>query len=296
MTDKKIPWMVSLHGGHSGQFCDHATGSLREVVEAAATQGFRVFGVTEHASRIEERFLYAEEIELGWDLAKLARDFEIYAETLGVLAEEFADRLTILRGFELEVVPADRYVEVMRGFRERFGFDYVVGSVHYVDEMHIDCTPELFAYAMEVLGGIEPLVVRYYETIAEMIQALQPEVLGHLDVIRKFGQAHGPLDTPSIRRAAETALEAAREAGTIIDVNTGAYRRGAAVPYPDVWLVEMARRMEIPFCFGDDSHGPQDVGTGLERARAYLLENGVNAITILEREGGDLVRRAVPLT
>ncbi len=33
-----IPWKVSLHGGHSGQFCDHAKGSLREIVEAAIEQ------------------------------------------------------------------------------------------------------------------------------------------------------------------------------------------------------------------------------------------------------------------
>jgi len=58
-------WKASLHGGHSGEFCDHAGGTLREMVEAAVAFGYRTFGVSEHAPRYEPRFLYAEERALG---------------------------------------------------------------------------------------------------------------------------------------------------------------------------------------------------------------------------------------
>ena len=27
-----VPWKVSLHGGHSGAFCDHARGTLEQVL------------------------------------------------------------------------------------------------------------------------------------------------------------------------------------------------------------------------------------------------------------------------
>ncbi|HEX6202492.1 MAG TPA: histidinol phosphatase, partial [Thermoanaerobaculia bacterium] len=52
------PWRVSLHGGHSGEFCDHATGTLAEVLEAAVAAGYAIFGVSEHAPRSDPRFLY----------------------------------------------------------------------------------------------------------------------------------------------------------------------------------------------------------------------------------------------
>ena len=46
-------WRASLHGGHSGAYCDHAEGSLEEVVAEAARQGFEVYGLSEHAPRDE---------------------------------------------------------------------------------------------------------------------------------------------------------------------------------------------------------------------------------------------------
>ena len=95
---------ISLHGGHSGEFCDHAEGSLRDTLEAAVAFGFHTFGVSEHAPRDGAQFLYAEELEGGWDVARLWSTFDDYAVTVNRLAEEFADRLVVLRGFEAEVV------------------------------------------------------------------------------------------------------------------------------------------------------------------------------------------------
>src|SRR5215470_16175241 len=93
------PWRVSLHGGHSGEFCDHAEGTLREILEAAVAAGYHTFGVSEHTPRSEDRFLYSEERARGWDVAKLIADFARYTAALPALVEEFADRLIVLRGF-----------------------------------------------------------------------------------------------------------------------------------------------------------------------------------------------------
>jgi histidinol phosphatase-like PHP family hydrolase len=57
----------------------------------------------------------------------------------------------------------------------------------------------------------------------------------------------------------------------------------------------MATGMDIPFCFGDDSHRPSEVGSGIDKARIYLLENGVESITTLAREAGAIVKRRVAL-
>ena len=54
-------------------------------------------------------------------------------------------------------------------------------------------------------------------------------------------------------------------------------------------------RREVPFCFGDDSHRPCEVGAGLDEARAYLLQNGVSTLTFLTRERGEVVKRTAAL-
>lgn len=289
------PWAVSLHGGHSGEYCDHGHGTLRETVEAAAARGYVVFGVTEHAPRVEPRFLFAEERARGWDVAKLERDFAEYAAAVRALADEYADRLTVLCGFEAEVVPADRYPALMRGYRNQYGFDYMVGSVHWVDEVIVDYTRESFEQAVTDQGTLERLAVRYYETVAEMVEALVPEVVGHLDLLRKYAQSPAELETPAVRRAALGALETIRDRGAVLDANTGGLRRGLGGPYPAPWLVRAAHALGIGFCFGDDSHAPDQVGAGLSETRQYLLEHGVDSIIALTREDGAVVRRVVPL-
>lgn len=289
------PWKVSLHGGHSGEFCDHATGTLREVLDAAVAAGFKTYGVSEHVPRMGEQYLYENEIELGWSIEKIVADFERYGETIFQVAEEYADRLTVLRGFEIEVVPHNSYVELMSTYRQRFKFDFMVGSVHYHNDTSIDGPPKEFERAMESCGGLEALAIQYYERVAEMIRALKPEVVGHLDLVRKNGHLYGALDTPAIRDAAEVPLEAALEHGCILDLNTAGWRKGLDSPYPAPWLVKRATEVGVPFCFGDDSHGPDTVGAGIPEAREYLLQNGVQSVTVLERHGDSVEKKPVLL-
>ena len=308
-TRRPEAWRVSLHGGHSGEFCDHAEGTLREMLTAAVEAGYHTFGVSEHAPRSEARFLYEKELALGWDVAKITADFDRYLHVLPALVEEFADRLIVLRGFEAEAVPAGNYVRQMRGHRERLlsdgrpAFDYFVGSVHYVAEIPIDGTPENWRLAAEACGGPEALAVRYYETVAEMIVALRPDVIGHLDLIKLNAAASGlpafALDSPPIRRAAEGALEAAFAVNALLDLNTAGWRKGLGEPYPAPWLVQRAQERGILFCFGDDSHRPGQVGGGIAAGRDYLLRCDVREIGILTREGdrgrGPVVRRRIAL-
>ncbi len=293
---KNAPWAVSMHGGHSGEFCAHAQGTLRETVEAAVTFGYHTIGIAEHAPRPGAPYLYTEEIEQQWDGGTLHRLFDDYARALAALQREFANRIAILRGFEVEAVPATGYIEATAELRIRYAFDYIVGSIHWVDDQPTDFTRESFEAAAARYGGVEELAVRYYEVVTEMATALKPEVIGHLDLIRKLAVAPERVDTPRVQEAARRVLEAAEAYGGIIDINTSALRRGDPTPYPAPWLLRLAvNDYGLGVCFGDDSHGPGMVGAGIIEARDYLLENGVRAITYLAREGRSLVRREAAL-
>lgn len=284
------PWRTSLHGGHSGEFCEHASATLREMLEAAAACGYETFGVSEHAPRFEERFLYDSEREKGYTINRLQQEFDAYSAECARLVEEFSDRITVLRGFEAEVVPAQTYRERMTAIRERYAFDFMVGSVHYVHEIQIDGTLREFLTLLERCGGLEQAAVDYYDQVSEMAATLEPDVVGHLDLIRRNAPPGAVLDSPRIQAAADRALEAVRAAGAILDLNTAGWRKNLGGPYPAPWLVERAHRMGIGFCFGDDSHSPADVGAGVEDARRYLLENGVGRIRRVTRRDGAIIK------
>ena len=309
----RAPWAVSLHGGHSGQFCDHGRGTLRGIVDAAIGRGYHTFGVTEHAPRFHARYLYPEEVAMGWDIEKVQRDFEAYARESAELVKDNCElriahcelknekatvsrAFCLLRGFEAEVVPPGDYGRLMNELRERHAFDYVVGSVHWVNDVITDHSKAKFDEAAAKCGGQEALAVRYYEQVAEMVEAIRPEVVGHLDVIRKYASPRQAVETPRARDAAREALCVIRKYGCILDVNTAGLRKGLGSPYPAPWLLEMAaHEFGIGVCFGDDSHSPEDVGAGIIETRQYLIDNGVEHITYLTREGQAIVRQTASL-
>ncbi|HPO13444.1 MAG TPA: histidinol-phosphatase [Candidatus Hydrogenedentes bacterium] len=293
-TDKS--WNVSLHGGHSSAFCDHAESALEDIAHAAIAAGCPLYGITEHAPRVEPHHLYDEERAMGWTVETLDQLFTEYAAAVDRLREQLADRIILLKGFEAEVIPEDRYADLMLGLRKRFNFQYMVGSVHWVAGHIIDYRRDHFDLAADACGGVEALAVRYYETVAEMVRRLRPEIIGHLDIVRRHAPSEESVSTPKVRAAAFKALDVIREHECILDVNTGGYRKGFGRPFPAAWLTEAARDRGIVFCFGDDSHRVSEVCLDIPEARRYLLTCGVDAITALQPEGARLTRRTISLT
>ncbi len=299
MEPNRSAWKISLHGGHSGEFCEHAEGSLRDILESAVQVGYHVFGVAEHMPRVEERFLYGKEPAMGWTAQTLEQIFDRYAHTIRALSEEFADRLTVMCGFEIEVIPQDRYQQLITHYRNHYGFDYIVGSVHYLNDTLIDgSSDETFLELAEQLGGLECLAVAYYQKVAEMAQAVRPEVIGHLDLVRlrthRLGMTEA-IETPRVRQAVEQTLEVIRSVDAFVEVNTAGWRKGLPEPYPASWIVQLGARMGVKFCIGDDSHRPSQVGFGLEEARAHLLSNGVKEVHFLTRQEGAVVKTRASL-
>ncbi|MER3401759.1 MAG: hypothetical protein C4337_00260 [Armatimonadota bacterium] len=292
-------WKISLHGGHSQEFCEHAESPLRAMLDAAVQAGYGVFGVTEHMPRLKPEYLYAGEIEKGWSVETLKERFDAYARTIRTLAQEYEGRLTVLCGFETEVVPPASYAQWVAHYRQQYGFDYCVGSVHHLDgvDMSSESLPA-FRQVVEGYGGMAETAIAYYRKVAEMVQQVRPEVVAHLDLIRLAAHRIGretEVATPAVQQAAEETLSVIREVGSFVEINTAGWRKGLRTPYPDQWVVQLGARMGILFCIGDDSHSTRQVGFGLEQARAYLLQNGVRTVHFLNRRDGVIVRESAPL-
>lgn len=279
-----MPWF-SYHSGHSGEFCRHAKGSLEAVVQAAIEAGFSHYGLSEHCPRDRHEDMFDDETDLT--PADLARLFDDYTREAFRLRDAYADRIELLVGFETERLPPERWAERMRQIRSHGGFEYMIGSVHDVAGANIDFTPEHTRRVAEACGGREEMQIAYFEALAELVAELRPEVVGHIDLIRKFdGEAAGfsaPI-WPHIERV----LEAAREAGSVLDVNSGAYRRGLSPVYPLPAILEKARAMGVGVTLGDDGHSAHDVGAGLDACMRAIADAGYREVHYLARHDGEV--------
>ena len=277
-----MPWF-SYHGGHSGQFCRHAKDELQAVIERAIEAGFTHYGLSEHCPRYRREDLYVEEADL--DTEALVATFGRYVQHAFALRERYADRIQILVGFETERLPPEGWAACMQQIRQSAPFEYIVGSVHDVDGRYVDYTPELTASIADDLGGREALHIRYFDAVTDLVETLQPEVVGHLDLVRKFDGPSASF-SPRVFKHIERALEAVRACGGVLDVNCGAHRRGLSPVYPLPEILQRAQAMGVGVTLGDDSHGTTSVGVGLDACLQAIADAGYRELHYLARRDG----------
>ncbi|MBT8339426.1 MAG: histidinol-phosphatase [Desulfatitalea sp.] len=264
---------VSVHGGHSGQFCSHAADTLEAVVSAYMEKGFSWVGITEHMPPTHDRFLYPEEKQAGLTAAAMAQRFDRYIAEARRLQNAYAGRLDILVGFETEDTPGA--IEAARHLIARHAPDFVVGSVHHTDGIAFDYNEARYQEARDAAGGIEDLYCRYYDRQYALIQALRPQVVGHFDLIRIFDSAYRrTLLYPSVQERIQRNLALVQSLGLILDFNVAALRKGAMEPYLSRTILNQVRRMNIAVVPGDDSHGVAHVGLHLDESMQVLKQMG----------------------
>lgn len=264
---------VSVHGGHSGQFCGHASGTLEEVVEAYIAAGFAWVGISEHMPPAADRFLYPEERQAGENAVSLRRRFAAYIEQCRQLQQKSADRLCLYVAMETEYYSGS--VRLVRDLAAEFEPDYLVGSIHHVDDVPFDYSPREYQRAADRLGGLDRLYCRYFDQQYAMLQSLHPAVVGHFDIIRIYDPHYRDrLRHKEIARRIERNLDYIAHHRMILDFNLRALAKGADEPYVSAAILAAARERNIAAVPGDDSHGPETIGNHMDTAIDLLHQAG----------------------
>lgn len=264
---------VSVHGGHSGQFCNHATDTLEEIILRYIELGFPWVGITEHAPGISRELLYPDQRAAGLTPEFLLQRFGLYMAECRRLQEKYRQQIKIFAAIESETYSG--YREFMPYLLRTFQPDYVVGSVHFVDDLGFDYSREQYQQTAAAVGGTDALYLRYFDLQYEMIAFLKPAVVGHFDLIRIFDPDYrARLTKPEIVAKIRRNLELIKDLGLIMDFNLRSLLKGASEPYITTSILAMAREMDIAVVPGDDSHGVANVGLNMERGIAILVEMG----------------------
>lgn len=271
MPDGKID-LISLHGGHSGEFCNHARDTLEAMVLAYIEQGFSQVGITEHMPPVSDRFIYPDEIEAGLNSAAISRRFARYMTTARELQKKYSSRMAIRVGFETETCRG--YQDSVRSLIEEYHPDYIVGSLHHLDDIPFDYSPEDYQRALRSAGSIDDLYCRYFDLQFEMINALRPAVVGHLDLIRIYDPGYRErMKNPAIKDRILRNLKRIKELDLILDCNCRSIEEGGE-PYPSRPILIQALGLGITVVPGDDSHSVATVGRGIKEGIVLLRELG----------------------
>ena len=72
----------------------------------------------------------------------------------------------------------------------RFNLDFLVGSIHHVNEIPIDFNQEQFSKAQAHCGSLDKLFERYFDSQFDLLQKIRPKVVGDFDLIRMYHPGH----------------------------------------------------------------------------------------------------------
>jgi histidinol-phosphatase (PHP family) len=242
--------------------CNHATGTIDEYIERAIELGIDIYGFSEHAPMD-----YDEGYRVSFE------DMGDYENDIKEAKEKYHDQIDIRLGYEVDWLPGHMDERVLNA-----DVDYLIGSVHFLDEWGFD-NPEFIG---EWRGrDVTRIWQNYFDTIRAMAESGLFDIAGHFDLIKIFG--HMPdVDIASIARPS---LEAIKNAGMVLEINTAGLRKPVQEIYPSADILQEAYQLEIPVTFGSDAHALDQVGAGLDGA--YDLARSVgyeSAVTFGNRQ------------
>jgi histidinol-phosphatase (PHP family) len=241
----------------------HDAESIEPFVDAAHEAGVDEIGFTEHVYYFRQtRSLW----RVPYQTERCVYDLDVYVEA--VLRAQ-GRGLPIKLGLEVDYVPG--HEDETRAILEPYPWDYLLGSVHFIDGLGVDGKPRLLDAV-----GVDEAWRRYFETLAEAARSGLFDSLSHPDLVKIFGERIAGFDYGSV-------VDAIAESGIAVEVSTAGLRQPVRELYPHPDFLGACRERGIPVTLASDAHTPDLVGRDFDRARDLLRSAGYETITVLDR-------------
>lgn len=262
-------------------FCD-GKDSAENFVKQAICKGFKSLGFSSHAP-----------LPFSSDWTMPAEKLEEYLTVIAELKDKYKSQIEIYTGLEYDYLGGDIAVDYIHKFDSRL--DYNILSVHFLGK-YKDGTPwSVDGPLEEIQKGIEETfngdariaVETYFKYLGQGVLDLKPNIVGHLDLIKLHNKNNIFFDESSLwyQEAVRNCLYKIKEAGSILELNTGGILRGLVQDfYPSRNILKEAVALSIPIMVNSDAHSPKDIDGCYEQAFSLLKELGVKQYCILGKD------------
>ncbi|MCK5708550.1 MAG: histidinol-phosphatase HisJ [Candidatus Aureabacteria bacterium] len=245
------------------ELCCHAIGKMEDYVEAACGADLSAMGFSDHLPFNETHMK---------NLSMELEDLEFYLNKIPELEKKYG--IKIYKGIEADFYPEKQ--NEIEDLLNKHEFDYIFGSVHFINGWGFD-NPK---FLTEWKNYDIDLVYRsYFQNVIEMTKTGLYDIVGHIDLVKKFG--YFPKD--SFDKEIVEVISAVKEADMIIEVNTSGLRKPVREIYPSEFVLKNAKEYDIPVVLGSDAHKPQDVAGDFDKAKALLKKVGYTRTAVIEK-------------
>jgi len=238
--------------------------------EKAKERKIREIGITEHAHRFKEfRPIYDHiPITEPWCDTTLSeyKDFMFFLR----------DKYNVKVGVEMDYFP-EKEKEIKEILREYDFFDYVLGSVHFIDHgFGFDIDPNDPRWTER---DIEEIFEDYFDKVEKLIKSDIYDVVAHLDLVKLWGGRIPKNIDVLYQKIAEELIKH----NLSIEINTSGLRKPVKEIYPSPKFLVLISSYNVTLTFGADAHTPEDAGRDIEEAYLLVKSLGFKYMSIFEK-------------
>jgi histidinol-phosphatase (PHP family) len=241
-----------LHLRDSEERIAHSVEAIERFVATAAARGVDELGFTEHVYYFRQtRRLWS----LPYQTERCVYDLETYVDAV---LEAKRQGLPVKLGLEVDYV-GERQGELAQAL-EPYPWDYLLGSVHWLDGLAIDQRPGIWAHA-----DVEEVWRRYFAALAELARSGHVDVLAHPDLAKIFDLRPTAIDYPELD-------------GVALEISTAGLHKHVGELYPDPAMLSS----RPPITLASDAHVPENVGRDFDRALELARDAGCESVSVFE--------------
>ncbi|NLG87490.1 MAG: histidinol-phosphatase HisJ family protein [Firmicutes bacterium] len=231
-------------------------------LEAAQLAGIDEIGFSEHAYR----FRQTEDIwPCNWNLKA-----EVDADKYVMLVQEAKGNGSPIKlGVEVDFVPGKE--EQLDRFISQYPWDYVIGSVHFIDEWGFDRPDQAYLWDQRDIGEAYR---HYFALFTDAAKTKLFDIMAHPDVIKVYG--YRPKD--SLIDEYIRCADILRQTDTCFEISTAGLRKPVGELYPAPCFTQMLVEADVTAIINSDAHRPEDVGHGFDAAYAYAQKYGITKL------------------
>ena len=238
--------LIPLTDNHfHSTFSKDGTSSLNAIIERQYQFGLKVVTNTEHydADPQDSGFGYYDYNAIENEIIRLRKLYP----------------LTIFHG--VEVTYQSKFIETIDKFLDKYKFDLIIGSIHYIEG-------KLIRQWSEKAEDFTP----YFKLLVELSNWKKMNVLGHLDYVKKYTTIYKEKNYLGF---IETILKNLIKNNKALGINTSGFRRMAKEQYPSDNILKIYKDLggEL-ISIGSDSHNISHVGYGYGELNVKLKKLG----------------------
>lgn len=249
------------------QFSADSKMTLEEISETAVKLGLNEIAITDH-----------HDIDYQDDSIEFLIDKNEYLKEIEKYQQKYNGKLNIKKGIEmgLQLDILDECDQYLKN-----DFDFVIASFHTADKADLHTGDFFKGYSQW------EAYLSYLETILKTVRKYENySVLGHLDIVRRYGDFETVpelMENPTAASIIEEILKTIIKKNKGLEVNTSGYRIDGKNPMPSFEILKLYKELGGKILtIGSDSHSTEQLTNKFDYTIKRLKEIGFNQLSTFE--------------